>query len=239
MKKYLATAVAVVMAAGMCLSFSACDSLLSAGNQEERKKITIEDVKSVKSEKVTAHEWEEAFSDTKFSNCKIEYKFSNRMFENRYGTITAADGKGRGEVFIDSDDEGYLMETTAEYYYAKKLDGETYYVKNGKKEWILYEGEDSFLLLSDFTVTTVLSEMFSKSFDGVTYSETEQGYVLRSSEEETAWVLKFSNRKLSAAYGVSEDDEMIFKFTYGGQIVTLPKLKQDENQGGNEDGAFT
>ena len=238
MKKGIAAISAVTMAAVMCVGLVACGD-----SKSEAEKIV--------SEEVTQAEWEAAFAEENFANCKLVL---TTIYAYK-GTITEARESSSGGTIINGQVSEAKQTITSTYIQdgamvrcnlkAVSKGGADLMIPDGESEYYWADGNRYTVTKKGVTVeegvemVTIYSMVpnISDKYQYFEYSKEAKGYVYKqgapnSNEYFGSGIFKFQNGKLAAC--IFSDTETYdegmesvtetFVFTYGGQTVTLPKV---------------
>ena len=207
-------------------------------------------------ETVTAAQWEAAFREESFSNCKIEYTtdfIDADKTPYQLNSLYIKDGNKEYAALENMDYPGI----TSEIYYQINGDEVVCLMRSGEGSWtstrFSKESMSSFILLFTKPTLVLLNAMIPEDdpywepyplpkdfyvvdYRDFSYNEKEGGYV--ASKNGTTAIYKFQDNKIvSIVLNVQKPTRypepwrtitgtMTFTMTYGGQTVTLPAVSE-------------
>lgn len=237
-KRFLATLTAVLATGSVC-------ALTACGSGDDAV-----------SEKLTKEEWIAAFSEESFANMKFDGVEEETVYYEDYrgDTYTV---KKKDFTLIKADGIYYMMEkhtsydsrtqqTTYEYTwgcYYTIIEGEelVYSYDEDTNSWKRVAQTNAHYYYETFEDYDM--SFFADLYDECLYDAKKGGYIWNSTDEDegeiysASAILKFKDKKFSEMVGESEtteNDKVIdtgtytYKFTYGGQSLTLPQIKEPE-----------
>ncbi len=273
MKKQLSGLLAIALAGAMCLGFAACGETTGGagngsagdgaqteqgGNQqggEQPPELTADtDFSALVSDKVTAAQWDAAFSNEAFAGCSVRVQYADetiytmsfgyKAFNGGYDiswetTYPGADGEPETENNI-----WHITQTQyTQYMNYDLVDGtiaDGYYFKTQEIPAGAAQNED-WIWQSSFRL--YVSFDFAGQFDKFSYDETRGAYVYAGETLTTPYhpqapddytvlsaAVKFSGGKVAYISALTDDDSRevgeYFYYNYGKTQVVIPENAQ-------------
>lgn len=234
MKKVIKSVISAVLAAVTCAGFAAC------GKNDFNAQEYV-------SERVSAEEWEAAFSEANFENVKVQVMLTNTVLGVKGQIVAIIDGSKEYQKAYSEE-----IEENFENYAVTEDSVTTLYLKDENGSWETrtvtkvggdyynsnYEWQTGSVVNFSEMYTTVFCQLFKEMYDDFDYSGEAKGYVIKTNVDDGNWyssflnhgTIKFQDGKLAAILlanvAASGEETAEIVYTYGGQNISLPEVSE-------------